>query len=48
MRQLADARIYRFAIAEDIDEQAVAAAMAADTTNFAWAEVNFMSEYPLG
>jgi thermitase len=46
--QLADARIYRFAIAEDLDEQAVAAAMAADTTNFAWAEVNFMSEIPSG
>ena len=46
--QLADARIYRFAIAEDLDEQAVAAAMQADTARFAWAEVNFMSEIPSG
>jgi len=46
--QLADARIYRLAIAEDLDEQAVVAALAADTANFAWAEVNFMSEIPSG
>ena len=46
--QLADARIYRFAVAEDLDEQVVAAAMAADAANFAWAEVNFMSEIPSG
>ncbi|MFN8465716.1 MAG: S8 family serine peptidase [Caldilineaceae bacterium] len=46
--QLADARIYRFAIAEDLDEQVVAAAMQADTARFAWAEVNFMSEIPSG
>jgi thermitase len=46
--QLADARIYRFAIAEDLDEQKVAAAMQADTASFAWAEVNFMSEIPSG
>jgi thermitase len=46
--RLADARIYRFAIAEDLDEQAVAAAMQADTARFAWAEVNFMSEIPSG
>ena len=46
--QLADARIYRFAIAEDLDEQVVAAAMQADTARFAWAEVNFVSEIPSG
>lgn len=46
--QLSDARIYRFAIAEDLDEEVVAAAMQADTANFAWAEVNFMSEIPSG
>lgn len=46
--QLADAQIYRLAIAEDLDEQAVVAALAADKANFAWAEVNFMSEIPSG
>ncbi len=46
--QLSDARIYRFAIAEDLEEQVVAAAMQADSANFAWAEVNFMSEIPSG
>ena len=46
--RLADARIYRFAIAEDLDEQAVAAAMQADSARFAWVEVNFVSEIPSG
>ena len=46
--QLSSARIYRFTIGEDLDEQVVANALQADEANFAWAEVNFVTEIPSG
>jgi subtilisin family serine protease len=40
------ARTYRFGIGEDEDEATVAAALARDTANFDWAELNYISSVP--
>jgi thermitase len=40
-------RIYRFAISKNLDEAEVAAVLAADKTNFLWAEVNYVSQIPV-
>ena len=40
-------RIYRFAISKNLDETEVAAVLAADKTNFLWAEVNYVSQIPV-
>ena len=45
---LSSGRIYRFAISKNLDEAEVAAVLAADTANFVWAEVNYVSEIPSG
>lgn len=41
-------RIYRFAISRGWDEAGVAAILNADKANFAWAEMNYVSEIPSG
>ena len=40
--------IYRFAITKGLDEAGVAAVLNADKANFAWAEVNYVSDIPSG
>ena len=45
---LSSGRIYRFAISKNLDEAEVAAVLAADTANFVWAEVNYVSGIPSG
>lgn len=45
---LSSGQIYRFAISKGFDEAGVAAVLNADKTNFAWAEVNYVSEIPTG
>lgn len=45
---LSSGRIYRFAISRGLDEAGVAAVLNADKANFVWAEVNFVSEVPVG
>ena len=45
---LSSGRIYRFAISKNFEETTVAVALAADKANFMWAEVNSVSEIPVG